>query len=139
MRMTAQRKAILDAIKKLKTHPTADELYAIVKKYMPRISLATVYRNLEILASEGYIRRLNLGVSGQRRYDGNPEPHYHVVCMKCGKVGDVHLKENVDVKNQITDCDGFYIDSVHLEFWGLCPECANKMKREEKLHEQQKH
>ncbi len=136
MRMTAQRKAILDTIRKLKTHPTADELYSIVKQFMPRISLATVYRNLEMLASEGYIKRLNLGGAEQRRYDGNPEHHYHVICLNCGQIGDVYLDEDLDINSHIIHSDEFLINKVHLEFWGLCPDCSkNLQKKEGKVHE----
>lgn len=131
MRMTSQRKAILDTMKKLKTHPTADELYRILKKNHPRISLATVYRNLEILANEGHILRLDLGGSTQRRYDGNPTPHWHVHCQNCGKIGDVVLKEEFDPFSNVSFSEGFGLYKVHMEFWGLCPQCKAKLKEEQ--------
>lgn len=131
MRMTQQRKAILETMRKLKTHPTADELYRMLKKSHPKISLATVYRNLEVLSQEGFIRRLELGGSNQRRYDGNPSPHWHVHCQNCGKVGDVWMEEDIDILSRVKSSEDFDLYKVNLEFWGLCPQCKEKLHKQE--------
>jgi len=130
MRMTAQRKAILDALRKLKTHPTADELYEVLKKQIPRISLATVYRNLELLSDAGLIKRLDPGADRKRRYDANVEPHFHVRCTVCGRIGDVKISSDFNVHEVITDTDNFVVEGYSIDFWGLCEKCAGKMSKE---------
>ena len=80
LRMTNQREIILRELKKSKRHLAADELYDIVKKVMPRISLATVYRNLEILSEAGMIGKLE--ISGrQKRFDFDVSDHDHIYCV----------------------------------------------------------
>ena len=72
---TVQRRVIMDELRALKTHPTADELYRIVRIRLPKISLGTVYRNLSILAESGMIRRLD-SAGRQTRFDADISPHY---------------------------------------------------------------
>ncbi len=129
VRMTHQREIILEELRQLKSHPTADELYSIIKKRLPRISLATVYRNLDILADNGHIQRIELG-GRQRRFDGNPMPHYHIRCNVCGKIADVEIydsdiKEKIEVDIDLSKVDacGFRILGYKFEFEGLCPDC----------------
>ena len=82
-RMTRQRAVILEELRKVKTHPTADELYSIVRERLPRISLGTVYRNLDFLADTGEIRRLE-AAGTTKRFDGDISWHQHVRCIHCG-------------------------------------------------------
>jgi Fur family ferric uptake transcriptional regulator len=113
---------ILEEVRASKSHPTADDIYDRVKRKLPRISLGTVYRNLEALASQGAIQRLDLsGV--QRRFDHEPVPHYHVRCIQCGSLGDVSLKPDVDVGELLEEGSGFEVLAVRLEFLGTCPQC----------------
>jgi len=83
LRMTHQRKVILEEMKKLEGHPTADEVYVRVRERLPRISLGTVYRNLDVLAASGLIRKIEPDFP-QMRFDRNTHEHYHVTCMQCG-------------------------------------------------------
>ena len=125
IRMTHQREVILEELRKLKTHPTADELYDIVKRRLPRISLATVYRNLELLADLGLIQRLE--VAGRaKRYDGNPRNHYHVRCLRCGRVGDVKVGATFSPEEVVAE--GFEIRGFRVEFEGICENCQKKKK-----------
>ncbi len=122
-RMTKQRAIILEALRSVKTHPTADEIYGMVRKKLPRISLGTVYRNLELLSSSGEIGRLDrAGV--QKRFDGDTTPHQHVRCEVCGRIGDVYVSSPVHA----IDADavsGFYIHGVEVEFIGVCDACRS--------------
>ncbi len=119
-RMTKQRAVILEALKSATSHPTADEIYGIVRKKLPRISLGTVYRNLELLSSCGEILRLDrAGV--QKRFDGNTHPHLHVRCEICGKVADVHMPPPSGVFPGTVP--GFSVHSVEVEFIGICDGC----------------
>jgi Fe2+ or Zn2+ uptake regulation protein len=72
LRMTHQREIILDELNRSKTHPTADELFDRIKHKLPRISLATVYRNLEILSAAGLIKKLEMS-GRQKRFDWDRE------------------------------------------------------------------
>ncbi len=131
LRMTNQREMILRELKKSKKHLTADELYTRVKKYMPRISLATVYRNLEILSDARMIRKLE--ISGrQKRFDSELEDHDHIYCVQC------HCIENLDIgKSEVVldsvDTKGYTVTGRRLEVTGICPKCQEKnMKAAEK-------
>jgi Fur family ferric uptake transcriptional regulator len=84
-RMTKQRRIILEELTKIKTHPTAYDLYEMVKVRLPSISLGTVYRNLEHLSSKGLILKLDIG-KGQKRFDATTKEHAHIMCLECGKV-----------------------------------------------------
>ena len=125
MRMTRQRQAILDELVKLKTHPTADEIYQIVKQRMPRISLGTVYRNLDLLAQTGQIRRLDTA-QGQKRYDGDLSQHYHVHCVDCGKIGDVVLERAPGEEPAVASSSDYEILDRRVEYLGVCPQCKSE-------------
>ena len=121
-RMTKQRTAILDALRSVKTHPTADEVYAMVRVSLPHISLGTVYRNLDLLAESGEILRLEKSGT-QKRFDGDIRPHFHIRCEHCGKIGDVYTQIPLPVCEGIT-VEGFAsIHFMDLVFSGVCWEC----------------
>ena len=103
--MSRQRQVILSELRKLKTHPTADDLYLIIKKIMPNISLGTVYRNLNLLAEQGVILKLeNAGTI--KRFDGNAIKHYHFRCKKCHEIIDIMPDEISLLKKPIKDIKG---------------------------------
>lgn len=122
MKMTRHRRAILEALEESKQHPTADEVYHRVRRQMPRISLGTVYRNLDLLAERGVIARLAPGEDGRRRYDANSEPHTHARCLRCGKMEDVGEAGGLDWR-RLKNATDFHITGCRIELSGLCPEC----------------
>lgn len=123
-RMTRQRKIILEELRKLKTHPTADELYEAVRARLPRISLGTVYRNLDVLQENGEVLKLE-SAGSQKRFDGDISPHYHVRCLRCGRVGDVMAEvQDVDVRG--LRAPGFEITGGTIEFFGICDRCQDQ-------------
>ncbi len=124
MRMTYQREVILEELRRLKTHPTADELYALVKNRMPRISRATVYRNLEQLSEAGMVVKL-LGTGNQRRFDGNTQKHAHIHCIKCGRIADMPCADQIDGEpdKELKDTCGYTVIGRQVEYIGICPEC----------------
>ncbi len=126
LRMTKQRKVILDELRKACSHPSADEVYEIVRKRLPRISLGTVYRNLEVLTEIGEIQTLELAGT-LRRYDGNPEPHYHIRCVRCDLVEDASMEAIPNLEEKLTSQTGFKILGHRLEFLGLCGKCSLKI------------
>lgn len=125
LRMTKQRRIILEELSKVKTHPTADEVHRLVRRRIPNISLGTVYRNLDVLSESGFIRKLELG-GVQRRFDGLTEDHYHVRCVKCGRVDDVPISPLPGVEQSARRLSGYRILSHSLEFVGLCPRCSEE-------------
>jgi len=124
--MTSQRQVILDELRSAKDHPTADEIYVRVRRRLPRISLGTVYRNLENLAAEGIIQKLEMAGS-QRRFDENPDKHYHIRCLGCGLLRDITISTKFPLVDLIDDTGGFEISGAKLEFLGLCPACSEKV------------
>jgi Fe2+ or Zn2+ uptake regulation protein len=130
LRMTRQRQVILDELRRHNTHPTADSLYESVRLRLPHISLGTVYRNLEILTSLGEIQTLDLSGS-QKRFDGNPNKHYHIRCMHCGRVDDAPIAPLNQLEDELYGATVYTIMGHRLEFMGLCPECSrNQALRE---------
>ena len=127
-RVTAQRRTILDELRRDHSHPTADEVYERVRRTLPRISLGTVYRNLELLAERGLIRRLD-GTGSKRRYDGDTDAHYHVRCERCGRVDDVHTPPIQVPRRAVARASGYRITGHRLELTGLCPTCRDKGRR----------
>ncbi|NCC24639.1 MAG: transcriptional repressor [Deltaproteobacteria bacterium] len=121
-RITKQRRVILDILKSLKSHPTADELYDLVRPVMPSISLGTVYRNLEVLSSCGLARTIQ-GFGNKMRFDGDVSPHHHVICESCGSIGDVWgFKIDASAPDGDAASD-FQIRDFEVVFHGLCPRC----------------
>lgn len=121
-RMTNQRQVILEELKKLRSHPTAEQLHQLVRRRLPKISMATVYRNLEILCSEGLAQKMDMA-GPQRRFDGDMSNHYHVRCVACGRVEDLDFDPIADIEQTIRDRSAYKVLSHRLEFIGLCPNC----------------
>lgn len=124
LRMTNQRKIILEELCKVYSHPTASDVYEMVRKRLPRISLGTVYRNLELLSSCKTIQKLDFG-EPHKRFDGNPEPHYHINCTKCSRVEDVAVPLKKELQEEAEQISGYKIYSHHIIYSGLCDRCAN--------------
>jgi Fur family ferric uptake transcriptional regulator len=125
LRMTRQRRIILRELRKVKTHPSADELYETVRQYLPRISLGTVYRNLEMLSQIGEIQKIEV-CGSIKRFDGNNKEHYHVRCMVCGRIEDVPESIKFDFGQRVDQTMHYRILSHRLEFVGLCPACTER-------------
>jgi len=124
-RNTIQRNMVLDAVRKLHNHPTADEVYALVKEGYPNISRATVYRNLSLLCDAGEIRKREVPNSPDR-YDHNTTNHYHVKCAVCGKFMDLDMEYLEDLNKKVTNTNGFVLTSHNIVFSGICEDCQNK-------------
>lgn len=120
-----QREAIKEYLAHTKEHPTADMVYMNIRTAYPNISLGTVYRNLNLLAEQGEIIKINCQ-DGSDRFDGNHNPHYHFVCKSCGKVMDIEM-ESIDHINKIARAGFSGTVEGHVTFfYGLCPLCSTK-------------
>ncbi len=124
-RNTRQREVILEELRRLSSHPTAVGLYEIVRRLLPRISLGTVYRNLELLAAMGEIQKLQLSGS-QARFDGNVVRHDHVRCTSCGRVEDVSGTPLDLALFRNNDSNGYEFHGYRLELIGTCPRCREQ-------------
>lgn len=124
-RMTNQRRVILEEVRKVNTHPTADEVYEMVRKRLPRISMGTVYRNLEILSTLGLIQRIG-PATAQMRFDGTTKNHYHIRCIRCGRVDDAPVQPVQNIENTIRESSDYTIVGHRVEFIGICPACREK-------------
>ncbi len=119
-----QREAIKEFLCNTNEHPTADTVYMNIRETFPNISLGTVYRNLNLLADQGEIARINCQ-DGCDRYDGNSKLHYHFLCRSCGKVIDIEM-ESIEHINVIAGV-GFAgkVEGHVTFFYGKCQECGN--------------
>ncbi len=122
MRLTTQRQIILEELGKVTTHPTANEVYDMVRKRLPRIGLGTVYRNLELMAESGIILKLEVGGT-QKRFDATIDPHYHIRCLNCGKVDDIEMPVMSEINKAAEELSQYKVLGHHIEFSGLCSEC----------------
>ena len=128
MRMTSQREIILKELQESHQHLTADELYERVKKFMPRISLATVYRNLETLSEAGIIGKLE--ISGrQKRFDADVHPHDHIFCLQCHRVDNIEFDRNLVNPAAVASDKGYRITGYRVEFKGICSSCRNNQEK----------
>ena len=125
MRNTFQRKIVLDTVKKMRKHPTAEDVYQAIRQEYPHISKATVYRNLYQLAEEGEIRTVLLPDSPVR-FDDRVTRHYHFRCKLCGSVFDVDMDYLSGMDETVRDVYGFQVDGHDVIFTGVCPQCAAK-------------
>lgn len=123
-RMTKQRAIILEELRKVKSHPTADEMYGIVRKRLPNISLGTVYRNLDFLSESGEIRCLVTSGSS-KRFDGDLSQHQHIRCVHCGCIADVFQPVEPPTVNTLKIPGFSEVLKSRVEFDGICEQCAS--------------
>jgi Fur family ferric uptake transcriptional regulator len=124
-RNTPQRRVVLEELRHLKSHPTAAELYAIVRRRLPRISLGTVYRNLEVLHEDGMIRKMEFA-GAESRFDGTLDRHDHVRCTECGRIEDIYPSSPDQALHSPAELAGYQVEGYRLEYFGSCPSCRMK-------------
>ena len=124
MKYSKQREIIIDYLKSVKTHPTAETVYEEVKKEDKKISLGTVYRNLDKLSDMGLIQRIKMA-NEKDRFDGDVSLHYHGKCIKCNSVIDIFLKENIDlsIDKYVKNETNINVVSHDIIFNVICPNC----------------
>lgn len=122
---THQRKVIFDAIVASPGHYSPEQIYAAVRRRIPSISLATVYKNLRLFVEQGLVREVTPH-GPMLRVDGNLDPHHHLVCTRCKSVLDIE-GDFVDFKRLARQApSGFDLKQPLIEVFGLCPGCSVK-------------
>lgn len=127
-RNTKQRQLVLDAVRSRCDHPTADDIYLSVREVDGHISRGTVYRNLNLLASDGEIQAVH--VRGGDRFDLRQDRHAHVVCRECGNVMDAPLPYDGHLDEELAGETGYALTSHVTTFVGICPACQARMRGE---------
>jgi Fur family ferric uptake transcriptional regulator len=120
-RSTRQRRLVLEAVMATDTHPTAEWVYQSVRRALPRISLGTVYRNLQVLVAEGRLKSFTR--DGRARYDGDLSAHDHFSCDHCGLLVDIPRSDEALPAERRLKARGFAVAGRILEFHGLCRAC----------------
>ena len=121
-RLTKQKATILEILRSVESHPTAEWLYHEARKKIPGLSLGTVYRNLNQLRDNGEIIELDYG-SSQSRFDGRRDKHYHFSCTKCGCVIDMAMPLIKTIEQKAKSVSDLVVAGYRLEFYGLCLDC----------------
>lgn len=125
MRQTKQKLMIMDAIRKMDGHPSAEEIYLSLKPDNPQLSLATVYRNLNEFCERGLLRRVEVP-NEPVRFDKHLHNHFHGVCERCKKIINIPARK----KKSLQDCIGMVkemeVTRYNLLIYGICEECRDQ-------------
>lgn len=125
MAATHQRKIIFEAVVASPGHYSPEQIYAIVKRRIPSVSLATIYNNLRVFVEKGLLREVTPHAP-TLRVDGNLESHHHLVCTRCKSVQDI-TGDFVDFKRLARQAPGgFDLTEPLIEVFGLCRRCSAK-------------
>jgi Fe2+ or Zn2+ uptake regulation protein len=127
LRLTPPRRLILDVVRATDVHPIAAFVYERVRRRLPRVSLATVYRNLRMLATEGFLAERT--EAGGLRFDGNTGPHDHFTCLTCGRIYNVPARGEPGVRRRMAVRTGFEVLDHRTEYYGRCRACRRQCGR----------
>lgn len=121
--VTPQRLAIIRALLSSAEHPTADAVFATVRREHPHVSLATVHRTLDTLCEIGEARKVTL-LHESARYDGNVTPHHHVVCIHCRRIHDVEIPQAEHLLAGRASIGEFRVLGTSVEILAVCEKCG---------------
>ena len=129
-KLTPQREATVQVLLENEDgHLSAEDVYLLVKKKVPDIGLATVYRTLELLSELQITQKLNFG-DNVTRYEFRSEEaehhHHHLVCLECGKVEEINEDWLGPIEDKVAKQFDFQIVDHRLIFQGICSECKTK-------------
>ena len=120
--VTHQRQVLYEVMKTMHGHPSPEEVYARVKKKVPAISLATVYKNIHLFVESGVFREVSMH-HGSLRVEMNDEAHHHMVCSKCKMITDIGEKELGLVSKKEKLPGGFLVERYAVDVIGICAKC----------------
>ncbi len=123
--LTSQRKAVLEALGESRGHPSAEDVYLLVKQKNPRVALGTVYQALSVLEEIGLLESKHWSESPVR-YDLNTEPHHDIRCVRCGEVTEILGIEFEELATRIRENTPYEVTNASLVIEGICPNCQSK-------------
>jgi len=126
LRLTPQRQAIYALLTETDSHPTAAEIYEILKPQFASLSLATVYNTLETLVNLGIINALGGVGDSQTHYDADTTPHINLACISCNTIVDVPSALAEEIHQEVSQNSGFKVLGARVVYYGLCPSCQEK-------------
>lgn len=124
LRLTPQRLAICRVLSESKDHPTAMMVYHSLLPEFPTMSLATVYKTLNVLREQGLVLALGAAGDGMEHYDADLDPHVHLVCVKCHRVVDFMGEDIYTIQQKVASSSGYQIQGARIVYYGICPDCA---------------
>ena len=122
LKYSKHRESILMLLKSINSHPTAEWLYTELKKNNQNISVATVYRNLNLLCKSGDIVKVDVG-DVVDHYDAVTCEHCHFVCRNCGGISDIIVPISQQINDEAQKYNNVLIEKNSLMFYGLCGKC----------------
>ena len=125
-RSTEQRQLIQEILQQAGGHLDADEIYQQARQRSPRISLSTVYRNLQVFKELGLVEEHQFG--SRRYYEPAPRTeHHHLVCLGCGRVFEFKCPSTERLKSTISKEEGFRVTDAEVRLSGYCPDCQERL------------
>jgi Fe2+ or Zn2+ uptake regulation protein len=124
LRLTPQRRAVLEVIAQSQDHPTAGQVLDRVRERVEGVGAATVYRMLALLVEAGQVAELRLGEGQALRYDRSVHRHAHLVCTACGAVQDTHVRLDAGALAELTEKTSFTVAGYDVQLHGRCARCA---------------
>ena len=122
LKITPQRRAIVELLERDRSHPTAEAVYRRVAAAMPDVSRTTVYNTLRELVEVGALDPVDDRVEGGVRYDTNTDHHHHLSCIRCHALIDI-MRDFKGVALPAEDCRGYQMVKHQITFYGICPDC----------------
>lgn len=126
-KVTPQRLAVYDVLANTTEHPSAEMIFRCLQPKYPTMSLATVYKTIDILQEMGLVQVLNAG-EDSFRYDANVTSHPHICCERCKRVDDLHDIDTDQFIEQVAGKTDYRLTGKQFYFYGVCPKCAAKMQ-----------
>ncbi|KRN33437.1 Fur family transcriptional regulator [Weissella halotolerans] len=126
-KLTAPRKTILHYLVSTDQYPTADMIYQDLLKQGHQYSLATIYNTLDILETCQLVLAIDSEQDGKRHYDYFGHPHYHVICVRCGRIADANNFDFSQLPNAASQATGYHIQNYEVMVKGLCPQCQERL------------
>ena len=120
--VTHQRQVLYQVMRSMDGHPSPEEVHAKVKRKIPAISLATVYKNIHLFVERGVLREVSLH-HGSRRLEMNEADHHHMVCSRCKAISDVDASELGLPAQRKRLPGGFLVERYAVDVIGVCSRC----------------
>lgn len=124
LRITPQRIAIVDYVINTEEHPSADQIYNVVKKKYPMVSLSTVYKTLDLMREKRLVQEIQ--INHETRYDGHIDDHINLICIKCGKIEDVDEDTISSIQSRAARKSKYQIIKSQFELIGYCSNCKDQ-------------